>query len=807
MLRLTAGALAVIFFLVLAALLWYWQASAPQHVGRVAVSGIDAVLRIERDRHGVPHIVAASERDAAFGLGYAHAQDRLWQMEMNRRIAAGRLAEVLGVGALETDRFLRTIGIRHTAEAIYRQLDDGHRGLLDAYSAGVNAQLATRSGPLPPEFLLTRAPAPEPWTGADSIGWSLMMAWDLARYSMVMELRRLHLAQHFSVDEINEIYPPYPGESAPPAVDYAELYRLLGIRLSDAGGSALATGIPGAGSGLGDAVGSNAWVISGSRTTSGRPLLANDPHLGLSAPAVWYFAALSAPGLNVIGATLPGVPGVILGRNDRVAWSFTNAGADQLDVYIERLRPDDSGQYQTPDGWAPFAIRHERIGVKGGDDVELIVRSTRHGPVMSGLPGFDRALKPERYVLALRWSALDHDDRTMVAIAALNRAGSVDEAEHALRWFDLVTQAALLADVDGDIGLVLTGRVPLRSPDSDLRGIAPAPGWDPRHDWQGYLPQAAKPRLRNPPAGFIVTANHKLGEAPYPHHLTYDWFLPFRANRITERIGERAQHDAASVQTLQADVVSLAARELIGLLRETQPATAAGRDALERLAAWDGAMRRDAPEPLLFHAWMRELKRRIFADDFGPLTAAYIEAAEVTPALLHVLSGRARARDWCDDRATPHRFENCIALAADALDTAVAALTQASGLDVAALRWGEVHEAVAQHRPFSSVRFLARLFEQRIAYPGDTYTVNVGALTHDPDAPFSTRHAASLRAIYDLAAPAEGSAWMLSSGQSGSPLSRNYAAMLLRWRDVEYLPMRPALKTEASVLELVPAAR
>jgi penicillin G amidase len=594
--------------------------------------------------------------------------------------------------------------------------------------------------------------------------------------------------------------------AAPPVADFVQFYRLLGIRSGDAGNGRSAP-IPEAGLGVGDAVGSNAWVVSGARTTSGKPLLANDPHLGLSAPSVWYFAALSAPGLSVIGATLPGVPGVVLGRNDRVAWSFANAGADQLDLYIERLNPADPEQYQTPDGWAPFAVTRERIAVKGASDAELVVRSTRHGPVVSGLPAFDRVLQPDGYVLALNWSALAHDDRTMIAIRALNKARSVDDAESALASFDLVTQAVLLADVDGDIGFMVTGRVPLRGPDNDLRGTAPAPGWDPRYDWQGYLPQAAKPRLRNPADGVIVSANQKLGDGRYPHHLTYDWFLPFRADRIAQRIGERARHDVASLRELQADIVSPAALELLALLRETQPATAAGREALARLNGWDGAMRIDAAEPLLFHAWMRELKHRIFADDFGPLTAGYIDSAEVTAALRHVLSGRATARDWCDDRTTAHRFETCGALAADALDAAVAGLTQSSGLDVASLRWGDVHFAVAQHRPLSSVPILARLFEQRIAYPGDTYTINAGALTHDPNAPFATRHAASLRAIYDLAALTDGSLWIQSSGQSGSPLSRQYASMQLRWRNVDYLPMRPAAPGEAKVLELVPAAR
>jgi penicillin amidase len=306
------------------------------------------------DASGVPNIVAASERDASFA-GFAHAQDRLWQMEINRRIAGGRLAEILGPSALDADKFLRTIGVRRTAQTIFENLDAEHRELLEAYAAGVNAYLARRGGPLPPEFLMTRASAPEPWEPADSIGWSLMMAWDLARYSHLMELRRLQLAQRFSVAEINDIYPPYPGDAPAATADYADLYRLLGLRRSARSDSAprdVAGMEPG--SGEPEGVGSNNWVVAGSRSVSGKPLLANDPHLGLAAPSLWYFVALSAPGLRAIGATLPGLPGVVIGRNDRVAWSFKNTGVDQQDLYLERLHPEDPGRYQTPRRLGPI---------------------------------------------------------------------------------------------------------------------------------------------------------------------------------------------------------------------------------------------------------------------------------------------------------------------------------------------------------------------------------------------------------------------------------------------------------------------
>lgn len=802
--RWSAWLLLILIIAVVAVALWYRQASQPVHEGSFILGGLAAPVSVRRDEQGIPTIAAGSERDAAFALGFVHAQDRLWQIEFNRRLAAGRLAEVLGPPALPTDRFLRTLGVRRTAQRIYEALDDDHRALIDAYAKGVNAYLATRSGPLPPEFLLLRAPEPEPWTAADSVAWSLMMAWDLASHSMRMELRRLRLAQIFTRAEIDDIYPPLPGAAPPATTDYVELYRLLAAKTAANGEPAVrVAGIPTAGFGSGESIGSNNWVLSGRRTVSGKPLLANDPHLGLTAPSVWYFAALQAPGLDVIGATLPGVPGVVLGRNARVAWGMTNTGVDQQDLYLERLNPDDPGEYETPTGWQRFAERTERIRVKGEPDVELVVRESRHGPVMSGLEAIDKGFSNPRFVLALRWSALEPTDRTLPAIRALNRAGNLADAERALADFQVVTQSMVLADADGRIGFVVTGRIPRRAPDNDLMGIAPAPGWDARYDWSGYLPFDEAPRSLDPASGFLATANNRIVSLDYPHHLTFEWFSSYRLRRIEQLVGAREKHDVASTKAIQADVLSLPARELMSVLAAAQPASNAGRDALERLKAWDGTMARERPEPLLFHAWRRELAWRIFADDFGDLAVDFVAASDMTRALLHVLTTKTAARDWCDDRRTPQRFESCQTQMAEALDAAVERLTSESGRDVAGLRWGEEHLAVAEHRPFSSAAPLARWFNLKTQYPGDTFTVNVGALSNRVEAPFRTHHAASLRAIYDLGSP-QASVWVQSTGQVGQPLSSLYDSMLLPWRDVEYLPMRPTTRGSRE-LELKPA--
>ncbi len=431
-------------------LLWYRQASQPDHEGRVVVQGIGAPIDIRRDAAGVPTIFATRETDVLFGLGFAHAQDRLWQIDFNRRVAQGRIAELLGPKALEADKFLRTLGVYRTAQQVAQHLDPDTRALVDAYAAGINAALAARSGPLPPEFLLTRAPPPAPWTAADSVAWAMMMAWDLSSMSYRNELSRLRLALKLTKAEIDEFRPPYPGEEPLATADYVELYRQLGLRAPAAAAfqqelSRLALAHTSAGFGDGEGIGSNNWVVAGSRTVSGWPLLANDPHLGLTTPSVWYFAQLHAPRLDVFGATLPGVPFVLLGRNRHVAWGLTDTGSDLQDLYLEQLDPNDSERYMTPDGYASFTTRSETIAVRGADAVTLVVRQTRHGPVLSGASAaVDQALAANsgRFVLALRWTALEPVDHTLRAIRNMNRANNASEFAAALRdWTFTATSA------------------------------------------------------------------------------------------------------------------------------------------------------------------------------------------------------------------------------------------------------------------------------------------------------------------------------------------------------------------------------
>jgi len=779
---------------------WYRQASQPQTAGTLSLPGLRERVSIVRDRHDVPHIKAANPLDAYFALGFVHGQDRLWQLQMNKRIASGRLAEILGPPALDTDRFLRTLGVRRNAEAILAQATPETRAALQAYADGVNAYIDTRKGPLPPEFLLLRT-RPEHWEPADTLAWQTMMAWDLSA-NWTQETLRMRLAQVLPVARINELLAPYPGERSPRTMDYGSLYRHLAPLAT-----AMARVDRQAPPGYVEGMGSNNWVVSGARTRSGKPLLANDPHLGLQAPALWYFAHMQAPGLDVAGASLPGMPLVVLGHNQRIAWGFTNTAPDVQDLYIERLQPGSAQRYQTPDGWAEFRTRSETIHVKGAPDVTLTVRETRHGPVISdAAEPVATAAAPlgARYVVAFQWTALRADDRTFQAGLLLNRATDWATFLAAMRDFHSPQQSIVYADVDGNIGFIAPGRVPLRRADNDLKGLAPAPGWDARYDWNGFIPFEQLPRSFNPPEGVIATANQKIVGDDYPYFLTSEWTVPYRYQRIRTLLDATARHTPDSFGAIQKDTLSLAVRDALPLLLAAPVASDPALPERERaliaaLRKWDGDMQPRLAEPLVATAWLRELSRVLFEDKVGePLFGRMWEQRNVQQPMLNVLRNpRGLGAFWCDDSTTPAR-EDCDDAIATAWRRAIADLGQRYGDKPERWRWGSAHAARMEHKPFGRQPYLASLFNVKVPSGGDTYTVNAGRHNlRDEAAPFESVHAASLRAIYDLSDLA-GSRFMDSTGQSGNVMSTHYRDWTDKWVAVQYITLAPARRGQGN---------
>ncbi len=786
------GGLVALLVLAAVVVVVYARMTLPQTQGRITLAGAAAEIEIERDEHGIPSISAASEHDAYFGLGVVHAQDRLWQLETHRRIAAGRLAEVFGEGALETDRFLRALGVRRAAQAQWLQLPAASRAALQAYADGVNAVLKDGLRARPPEFVLLGI-NPEPWQPVDSLAWALMMAWDLGG-NWTTELLRLRLALQMTVSRINQLLPAYPGETALPTADYAALYRSLKLDSATTATAWLKLPDIAPPSGV-EGVGSNNWVLSGSRTRSGKPLLANDPHLRLSAPALWYFARLQAPGLKVAGATLPGAPGVLLGQNETIAWGFTNTGPDVQDLYLEQTDPQDPTRYRTPQGWAAFEAFTETIKVKGRPDVTMTVRSTRHGPVISDAGTAADVLGPREkptHVLALRWTALDADNDAVGPSLAMQRARSVAEFFAATRGWVAPMQNMVVADLDGHIGVVSPGRVPVRRADNDLHGLAPAPGWDARYDWAGWVPADETPRQTDPESGFIATANQRITAPGYPHFITSEWALPYRQQRIEQLLAARPRHSIEDLAALQGDVKSLAVPALLPWLLKAKSVHPLATAAQAQLAGFDGTMAADRAAPLIYWAWQRQLARAIFADDVSAaLWDKTLSGRNFQDALEGVLQRDDAA--WCDDRRTPVA-ETCADQVGAALTRALQELQPLQGDDVSQWRWGRAHQVRAEHRPFSRVPLLARLFEMRAPVGGDTQTVNVSRVVLRPDAVtgelYLSDHGPSLRALYDLADPQQ-SRVMHSSGQSGIVFSSLYRSFLQPWLAVQYVPLWP----------------
>ena len=792
-LRILASLVVILIVVVAGGYVWM-RGSLPDLDGNVSVAGIDAAVEIVRDRHGVPHINAQSPNDAYYGLGYAHAQDRLWQMEVNRRIGAGRLSELTGADTLALDRNMRTLGVYHVAQQNYANLDPETRAALEAYARGVNAYIASRDllrRPLPPEFIILGI-EPQPWTPADSLVWGKMMALSL-NVNMSDELLRAHMAQILDPDQLADIYPGYPHPREHELGGLAEIYdsipwigawRALTMKSDGENGS-------------------NNWVVSGNRTATGKPLLANDPHLGLSVPSIWYLAHLSAPGLDVVGATLPGIPAVLIGRNDRIAWGFTNTYGDVQDVFIERVDKSNPGRYDSPQGPRPFTVREEIINVKDGEPVRLAVRSTRHGPVISDLMSDRRKAEMGGYVLALAWTALDAHDTTSRATLNIQRARNWDEFVDALRDYAGPQQNMVYADVDGHIGFYAPARIPRRDPSNKILGTLPAPGWDARYDWQGFLPFEELPHEYDPAGGTIATANNAIVDSRYPHHITFDWEHPYRIRRIHELIDARDKHSIESFRGAQGDNVSPMARDFLDILTKITPLSAAGKRAIELLQAWDGDMDLNRPEPLIFSHWYRQLERRIYADELGPL---FKESWHYRP--LFVQRALLERNTWCDN-VTTDAVETCDQAVAEALEHAVRVLAEAYGDEMTKWRWGDVHYAHMKHLPFTFIPVLNRIFDLRIDASGGPFTLNRGGYSVAKDkAPFAQVHGASFRAIYDLD-DLDRSLYVHTTGQSGNPLSGFFDNFVRPWRDIEYIPMTTARRDYAAgshgTLVLTPA--
>jgi penicillin amidase len=781
----------VVLLVVGGGLFWrHLHTSLPQLEGTITVTGPAAPVTIARDQYGIPHIEAQSKADALFALGFVHAQDRLWQMEMNRRIAQGRIAETTGAGA-ELDHFLRTVNFYGRAQADAATLDGETRALLQAYADGINAFLDTRTGALPIEFVVLGV-KPGRFTIADSLAQLRLMSLDLG-FQWRDEVTRLQFLSRMTPEQLWQIMPPYPGDPALPLPTLAELIPGLPKPTQAAVEPA------------DEAKGSNNWVLAGSRTTTGKPLLANDPHLGLTAPSLWYLAHLKIAGQSVVGATMPSLPLVVLGRTDRLAWGFTNTGPDTQDLIVEKLVP--GGVARADGSVVPITSRTETIKVRFRNDKTVTIRETSNGPIVSDALEDLKDQMGDTYALALRWTALDANDTTMQAGLGVMRAQSTADLVQSLRQFISPQQNVVYADVEGTIGIVSPARVPIRKPDSRTQGLMPTPGWTGEADWVGSIPFEGLPQSVNPASGYIATANQKIVGPDYPYVITYDWEEPHRQNRIVAMIEAQPRHDLASMKRMHADVMAPNMAALRDALLAAGPFKGAAPELIEGLRRWDGSMAGDRWEPSVIHAWNRALVRRITQDELGPLFEDHwrLRSVFVTDALTN-RNGEAR---WCDDTTTP-AVEACPALAERALGDALAELRSKLGADFRTWRWDTMHHAVNEHRVFEHLGPLRNWFSIRNPVGGSQSTVNVAHPRLRGDRPYDARLMASYRAIYDLA-DLDRSLYVIPTGQSGNVLSPHYKDLNPLWARVDYITIPTAPEavrgTTRHRLTLQPAGR
>lgn len=771
-------------------ILWLSQ-SVPVRDGGVQVAGLAHPVSIRRDLQDIPYIEAQSQADAYFALGFVHAQERLWQMDIYRRIAAGRLAEVVGPMAADADAFMRTIGLYAAAEADVAGLAAPVAAAIDAYTAGVNAYLAHHFGPWPPEFGLLFY-EPEPWRPADSLAMGKLLGvmltgnWqrELTRAALLKRLPedQVEFLLHNRHDDPDENRPQRRGQGRQGALEQ--------------GWTTVAEAVAGLPQALpswfrmGGA--SSAWVLSGQHTGTGRPILASDPHLAFTAPGIWYLARVKAAGdpdaadwtkrpLDLTGATTPGIPFHLLGQNGRVAWGATTAYADAADLYIERLHPGDPGRYATPAGPQPFATRQERMRVRFDGERALTIRVTRHGPVISDVQQRAAGLAGRDEVLALRHPTLRPKDTSTLAIYRLQFARNVAEFRDALRLLVSPAQNFLFADVDGGIGHVAAGWLPQRSDWHD--GRLPAPGWASRDADPEAIPFDALPQVLNPPGGIIYNANNSIERPGDLYDFGDDYDLRYRADRIAEMLRDDPVHDVADSLAMQTDTLSPMAREMRPLLL-AELAQAGTLDPQEAQAVallrdWDDRMTADSPAPLIFTAWMRELNRELFADELG-------EDYEGWASLHPVQAARALggATGWCDDVATA-AVEGCAQQVREALAAALARLRAAHGEDIAAWRWGEAHRLKFRHSLFSLVPFLEDLLHTTAPAEGGNFTLNRGGMNLSGPDPFAKVHGAAYRAVYDLA-DLDRSLYSVVPGQSGNPFETDFSDKVQGWVDGRY---------------------
>lgn len=791
--------------------------SFPQIDGEIQLEGLDGPVDIYRDSVGIPHIYATTQHDLFFAQGYIHAQDRFWQMDFWRHVGSGRIAEMFPSQA-DTDAFLRTLGWRVTAEQEYELLDTESKALVNAYTAGVNSYIEGKDAvALSLEYALLGLPilAPdykiEPWTPVHSLTWGKAMAWDL-RGNLGEEIERAVLLKTLTPEQVAELFPEYPSDhpvivnkiggeaivrNATPAAAFNVPDELLASLQNNVSLLDVALGP------LGDGVGSNSWAVSGSLTSTGEPLLANDPHLGIQMPSIWYQVHLEcrpvsdACSYNVAGFSFPGVPGVVIGHNEQIAWGFTNVGPDVMDLYIERVNPENPNQYEVNGEWVDFETREEIINVAGGEPISHTVRLTRHGPVISDdygpltnkgeagdeefIPFKDRAGVdlPEQYVIALKWTALA-PSTPFKAIWGFDKAKNWDEFREAAKDFHVPPQNLIYADVNGNIAYQMPGDIPIRAKGD---GTLPVPGWTDEYEWTGYLPFEELPYTVNPDEGYIVTANNRVPPLDYPHWITYDWDYGFRAQRIVDMIQNApGKIDSAYIQQMQGDSFDAVAAQYVPILLETEGLS---EKHIGLLTGWDYQDRIDSSAAAMFNAFWRHMLKNTFNDEM-PEERYYPDGGSRWNEVMRHMD---ESSHWWDDQSTADVVETREEIIKKSFAEGVSELEEMFGSDTSKWKWGDMHASTFRNGTLgeSGIGLIEDLFN-RGPFPTGGGEAIVNATGWSVRDGYETNWLPSMRMIVDLGVLSN-SVTVHTTGQSGHAYHPHYIDLAPLWANIKYYPM------------------
>ena len=793
----------------LAGLLSYYMLSRslPDYNESFQLQGVSAPVEIVRNNANVPHIFGKTDADVYFALGFVHAQDRLWQMTMLRRTAQGRLSEIFGPRTAKIDELVRRLDLYTLAQQSVAAQDRATISALDAYAAGVNAwigqvNLGARGRGAPEFFFFSNEIAA--WSPADSIAIMKLMALQMSS-QLENEVLRAQMSLILPAARLSDILPDDPGQPVAALPDYAQLMpsaypaaQKSQMAYLDAPLSPFhSRDFAGA---------SNAWAAMPNNAAAGGSLLANDPHLELTAPSIWYLARLQLRSGGVIGGTIPGMPLVLVGRSEKLGWGLTTAYVDDQDVVMEKLNPENPEQYITPDGPKPFTSRQSILNIKGQAPVTLTLRWSQSGPILPGTHYDLASVTPAGSVAALEWTGLSAADTSMTAALHMMSAGSVAQAISAGRQFIAPAQNLMLADASG-IALQTVGAVPLRDARHSTQGRMPAAGWQGNNRWLGVEPYASNPSFVNPVSGLLGNTNNRTVDRAFPDHVSFNWGDTQRIQRWLTLMKTREVHSRDSFIEAQLDTVSPTARTLLPLIGadlwftgEAAPEGTPERmrqKALTLMAAWNGEMNEHLPEPLIAEAWLRALQDRLIRDEIGPLADKFTHPDPVF--IERVYRNTDGAGVWCDVVQSAV-VETCTEIARQALDDALLKLSESYGGSIESWRWGDVHQATHDHPVLGQVPILRYFVDIHQSTSGGDSTLLRGRTKGTGPNPYQNVHAGGYRGVYDFADP-DSSVFIQATGQSGHPLSAYYDDLAELWRRGEYIPMSldPALARAGAV--------